>query len=267
MPVRNKALIIGIDGCRPDALLAANTPHMDALIADGAFSDQAQTGEYTISGPCWADMLTGVWYTKHGVRDNSFDGARFDAYPHFFRRIKERRPDLVTASIVNWEPINGMILSHADYAQAYPTDAAVAEATVRYLQEATPDVLFIQFDEVDASGHRHGFAPTAPGYLETIARTDALIGIVLEALRKRRDVAQENWLVVVSTDHGGSERGHGQNIPAHRTIFLIVNGGGARGPIIPEPAIVVVPPTVAAHLGVPVDPAWGWEGESIKDEG
>ncbi len=28
----NRVLIIGIDGCRPDALLAAQTPNMDALL-------------------------------------------------------------------------------------------------------------------------------------------------------------------------------------------------------------------------------------------
>ncbi len=263
MPVRKKALVIGIDGCRPDALKAANTPIMDSLIAQGAFSDQAQTGEYTISGPCWSDMLTGAWYNRHGVRDNSFEGSRYEAYPHFFRRLKERRPDLVTASIVNWEPINGMILSHANYAQAYPTDVEVAEATARYLQATIPDVLFLQFDEVDSAGHRHGFAPDAPGYLESIARTDALIGIVLEALRSRSDYASEEWLTIVSTDHGGSERGHGKDIPEHRTIFLIVSGNGARGPITPAPGIVAVPPTVAAHLGVEIDPAWEWEGQPV----
>src|SRR5690348_2115646 len=105
MSVRKRALIIGIDGCRPDALLAADTPHIEALIASGAFSAQAQTGEHTDSAPGWSHMLTGVWQTRHGVRDNSFAGSRFEEYPHFFQRIKEWRSDLITASIVNWEPI------------------------------------------------------------------------------------------------------------------------------------------------------------------
>ena len=35
----NKVLIIGIDGCRPDALIAANTPSIDHLIENGSFSE------------------------------------------------------------------------------------------------------------------------------------------------------------------------------------------------------------------------------------
>src|SRR4051812_20813467 len=68
-----KVLIIGIDGCRPDALRAAKAPNLEALIRDGAYSGKAQTGDATISGPGWSSMLTGVWRAKHGVRDNRFE--------------------------------------------------------------------------------------------------------------------------------------------------------------------------------------------------
>ena len=49
-----KVLMIGIDGCRPDALLDAGAPAIDALIAEGALSVQAQTGARTSSGPSCA---------------------------------------------------------------------------------------------------------------------------------------------------------------------------------------------------------------------
>jgi predicted AlkP superfamily pyrophosphatase or phosphodiesterase len=264
MSVRKRALIIGIDGCRPDARAAAHTPYMDALIAEGAYSDLAQTGEHTDSAPGWSHLLTGVWHSKHGVRDNSFGGSRFHEYPHFFRRLKEWRSDLITASIVNWEPINGAILSHADFAQSFPSDAEVAAAAARYLSAASPDALFLQFDEVDSAGHKHGYAADSPGYLASIAQTDAQIGQVLNAMRSRKAYSREDWLVLVSTDHGGSERGHGRNVPEHRTIFLIVSGeAAARGEIRPAPQIVDDPATVAAHLGVEVAPAWGWEGRPV----
>ncbi|MDP6512960.1 MAG: alkaline phosphatase family protein, partial [SAR202 cluster bacterium] len=101
-PDKKKVLIIGIDGCRPDALLAAETPNLDTLIDDGLVSYQAQTCEFTVSAPGWSSMLTGVWPNKHGVKDTSFDGADYGSYPHFFQRLKEAREDAVTASIVNW---------------------------------------------------------------------------------------------------------------------------------------------------------------------
>ena len=54
-----KVLLIGIDGCRPDALQTAVTPHLDRLILQGAFADDTQilgdraTENDTISGPGW----------------------------------------------------------------------------------------------------------------------------------------------------------------------------------------------------------------------
>ena len=64
-----KVLILGIDGLRPDALIAANTPNVDRLLENGCFSAEAQTGQYTVSGPGWSSLLTGVWWSKHGVTD------------------------------------------------------------------------------------------------------------------------------------------------------------------------------------------------------
>src|SRR3954447_13678743 len=46
-PSPKKVLIIGIDGCVPDGLLAARVPHLRDLIKNGAFSDKAQTGDTT----------------------------------------------------------------------------------------------------------------------------------------------------------------------------------------------------------------------------
>ena len=40
-----KVLVIGIDGCRPDGITAANTPNLDALMANGTYSlDARNTG-------------------------------------------------------------------------------------------------------------------------------------------------------------------------------------------------------------------------------
>ncbi len=146
------ALIFGLDGCRPDALATATTPNMDRLIAEGAYAPTAQTGEITISGPGWSDMLTGVWYAKHGVRDNSFEGANYEKYPHLFRRLKSKRPDLVTASIVNWAPINEEILRDADFHQETNSDIRVEAETIAYLAYADPHILFLQLDDIDAGG-------------------------------------------------------------------------------------------------------------------
>lgn len=259
-----RVLLIGIDGCRPDALLAANAPHLHGLIKEGAFSDQARTGEFTVSAPGWASMLTGVWHPKHGVRDNKFEGAAFDRYPHFFRRLKQVRPKAYTVSLTHWPGIATHIVRDADVSTLFPADARIADMALRVLRERDPDVLFVHFDEVDGAGHKHGFHPKVPHYVKAIEQTDDYIGRLLRAVRARKGYATEDWLILVSTDHGGSEKSHGQNIPEHRTIFVIVSGANAaRGRITPPPGVVDVAATALVHLGIPLDPKWDLDGKPV----
>ena len=61
-------LIIGIDGLRGDAFMAAQTPTMDHFMNDGEYSYDCDAGERTINGPSWTSILTGVWHKKHNVK-------------------------------------------------------------------------------------------------------------------------------------------------------------------------------------------------------
>ncbi len=269
-----RALIIGIDGLRPDALQAGDTPNLDALIAAGAVSYDGYSGgelgtptqQTTMSGPGWAAILTGVWKNKHGIKDNSFNGKKLDAYPHFYRRISEVNPAAALASIVNWAPIDSQIVSSAGDGAVFrltqATDAGVADQAAAYLAANDPDVMFLHFDEVDGAGHKHGYGVDKRGYMDSVRDVDAKVGQVVDAVRARPNHADEDWLFLVVTDHGGTGTSHGGQSPGERDIFIIASGGGvARQVVSPGPGIVAVPPTVMKHLGAPVDPDWGWEAE------
>lgn len=264
MTIRKKVLLIGIDGCRPDALQAARTPNLDSLIEGGAVSFVAQTVGHTFSGPGWASMLTGVGIGKHGVVDNSFADPHFNEYPHFFNRLNEMRPELHAASVVNWEPINGQILSHADFTFSDHSDSKVSRVAAQLIVNDDHDVVFLHLDDVDAAGHAQGYGPEHPSYLKAIEVVDSQVGEVLNAIKSRESYLREDWLVVVSTDHGGTGTKHGPDTPENRTIFLIVSGSSAqRGVIEPPPQVFDVPPTIFAHLGIDVQDSWSWDGRSV----
>lgn len=276
----NKVLFIGIDGCRFDAIQAAETPHLDALLADGCHDPDAQIlGERyqkndTISGPGWSSILTGVWADKHGVHDNTFQGKHYDRFPHFFVRLKEVRPDALTASVVTWVPIQLHIVSGADVALFFPptekdyvaADKAAAASAAKVLTEKDPAVLFYYIGQVDESGHAHGFHPTVPEYISAIEQADRQVGQVLDAMRARPTFAQEDWLVIVTSDHGGQGTSHsqGHNVPEIRNSFLIVSGpAAARGRLAEETYLVDAPVTALAHLGVSAKPAWELDGRPV----
>jgi hypothetical protein len=148
-----KVLIIGVDGCRPDALTAAMTPNLDALIQAGTLFEGTDIREPdgtdkadTISGPGWSNLLTGVWPDKHNVLDNNFTEPNYERYPHMFARLKEVRPETVTASFSTWPPIEGEIVSAADVSRNFSDepkdyvrwDREAAEGMCGVLADARP---------------------------------------------------------------------------------------------------------------------------------
>jgi len=264
----NRLLVIGIDGCRPDALAAAETPNLDALIKSGSFTDKTQIlgSRYrdndTVSGPGWSSFLTGVWADKHGVNDNSFEGKKYEKFPHFFRRIKDRWPNARTGSFVDWEPIDTHIVEAADVRVVHPAkgaanyaenDILLARETSQFLSSGNPHVAMVYFGAVDETGHAHGFHPDVPEYINAIETVDERVGEVVRAMTQRANYARENWLVVVSTDHGGKDKGHGDGhkVPEILTTFLIVSGPDSVKGSIDQPTYVVdVAATGLTHLGV-----------------
>ncbi|HJO96182.1 MAG TPA: alkaline phosphatase family protein [Victivallales bacterium] len=247
-----KVLIIGIDGCRPDALKIAKTPVIDSLMKDGAYCFNSWTDKISDSGPCWTAMLTGVWHEKNGVTSNEYKNMKIDKYPHFFHYLKQLNPNIKTVSLVHWGPINKILQKgDADIAKSYDSDRKVADAVAELLKKDNPDVVFVQFDDVDHAGHAHGFTPINPDYIKTIEKEDTNIGIILNALRARKKFKNEDWLILISPDHGGTATGgHGGNSPQERNIFFIANGKSVvKGEIKKPVKVIDIAATAMKYLG------------------
>lgn len=277
----SRLLLIGIDGLRPDALTAAQTPHLDQLIADGAYSDTTlilgdrYRGNDTVSGPGWSSYLTGVWADKHGVQDNGFDGRNYSRYPHVFSLIRRQFPRAVTATFVDWEPIDKYIVADATRRVVYPAegpegytvnDSRLAMEAAEYIRSDDPDAVMVYLGAVDETGHKYGFHPSVPEYVHAIQVIDGHVGQLLAAVKSRPRYVEESWLVIVSTDHGGSGTSHGggHDKPEVLTTFLIVSGDRARkGAIDVQTYVVDVVPTGLVHLGVDIRPEWEIDGTAV----
>lgn len=279
-PPARKVLLIGIDGCRPDAIEQAEAPNLDRLAEHGARSLNTSilgprpTKNDTISGPGWSSIYTGVWADKHGVQDNSFAGKNYERYPHFFTLLRQAKPDAVTASFCDWKPIHDHILSDANVAEGVTeevkgadawqaADERLARLASKYLREANPDAVSVYFGHIDETGHAKGFHPTVPEYVSAIERVDSFVGELLAAIESRPTAKNEEWLVIVTTDHGGQGTGHGDghDIEEIRRVFLIVSGPGVKDPGSERQTYLVdAVPTALVWLGVKLDPKWELDG-------
>ena len=251
----NKVLIIGIDGTMPSAVAVARTPNLDALKNNGCHSVRVVTHPVTHSASCWSSLFTGVWGDKHGVNDpgNSFAGNQFTNYPSFFKRLETVNSNWNTLALARWAPMLTAV-PDADVKLAFDSDAAVTDETCRRLTNANPDVMWMLLLDVDSAGHASGWGPTVSNYVRAIEIADGRVGQIIRALTNRASYAQEDWLVIVHTDHGEHDHPDSER---SRIIFSIVSGpSAARGVMWPSPSIVDVCATVLKHMGVPINPAW-----------
>ncbi|MCC9643875.1 alkaline phosphatase family protein [Rhodopirellula sp. JC740] len=283
-----KVLMIGIDGLRRDGFVAANTPHLDALAdrgtlcLDARVTSDAVPQSDTVSGPGWTTFLTGVWADRHGVTDNSFRGRNTETGPHGFALAKLGQPEVRTSSYLCWTPLRDHVTTDADIdvvvtpgesdsvSSAWKrADQSLAWSAVPTLANDHSDWTFVYFGSVDETGHGHGFHPSVPEYLAAIENVDRLVGELMDAVHRRPTYDSEDWLVLVSTDHGGEGTGHGggrENVNVY-TVPMIVSGDAANpGTIVPReegsapPATVDLVPLALHHLGISIDPAWKLAG-------
>ncbi|MCE1041660.1 alkaline phosphatase family protein [Pseudomonas monteilii] len=285
-PSRPKALLIGLDGVQLEHYLQLG----DATnLSQRLYYGKAYTGgingkaseQPTLSGPGWVTLLTGVWSNKHGVSNNA-ESLRVDpSFPSLFKRLRLAMPNAYLSSVVGWSPLNTAYLledAHgADVRESGLSDARVIERTLQILDNTPADFTFIQLDEADQAGHDSGFGER---YQQSLRTLDSQIGHLLDKVDERQRLnPQEDWLVIVSTDHGRDYWGkaHGGISEQEKTIFIASNkplNQELSQPSIPAenpgpnhlyslPAQTSVAPTVLRHMGLKLLPEWLLDGTPL----
>ncbi len=257
-------LFIGIDGMRPDSLLAANTPHMDGIRDLGAWTldGTTHTSTRTDSSAGWTTLFTGVESDRHGVTSNDAQLER-DWSLRTFAHVARVDHGVSTAMAAQWLPAAAILHEPDAFDLVWPGDGAtVATKASEWLAQADHRLVMTHFDDVDHAGHASGFSPANPDYIAAIEDVDAHVGRLLDALAVRPGLAGEDWLIVVVTDLGGEGTDHGpQNFPNQRIPFLFASARGPAGELAPGVVTHVdVFPTVLSHLEIEVPAALRIEG-------
>lgn len=234
--VKRKVLFIGISGLRGDAMEAAAAPAISGLYPHAIYSFEAQTQQPTTSGSGWANLLNGVWSGKHGVKDNTFAGYNSAKYPMAFRYAKALAPHLRTISVQAWPAVNDLLVSQADVRVNLPdNDARVRDTIVARLGQDDPDVLLAGFTGVKNAAHQFGYGPQVAEYMQAVEQTDGFVGDILQAISKRPNAAKEDWLIIIASDHGGTDKAEGGSTPEERNIFTLFHNKAFNGKKVEQP--------------------------------
>ena len=261
---RPHILFVGIDGVRYDTLLEQQTPALDRVAADGFLQDlQVNASGPTISGPSWSTMVSGVLPPTHRIFDNDLTDHDLGRYPDFITLGTRAFPEVQTFAGADWEPLvsshsggpifaGGGFLSdrrrgkEATAEDWHVGDQQVADRATEHLTalESEPgSITFVYQHGVDTAGHREGVGER---YREFIDASDRRLDQLLRAVDERPSRADEDWLIIVATDHGHvDEGGHGGDHPAERTAWIAASGVGV--PVTDDP-LILEQADVAGHV-------------------
>ncbi len=235
--IQKRALVIGVDGADGDEMHTATLPNLELLQEGGVWTRNARTQitGATYSGPGWTSILTGVEVEDHQVTSNGNYDSRNTNYPSFLYKL--RQEGMQSSASIQWPDISLILEDDAvEEDGLYISDQqGVTDWMVARIQEANDQVMFVHLDDVDHAGHATSFTIDSNEYIEALEKSDRNIGELLEAILSGPNIAQEEWLIILTSDHGGDTEGtHGTMSEDYRQIPLIVAGPSVVKSQIPD---------------------------------
>ena len=268
-----RVVIISLDGLRPDAIDKAPAPALQALIKKGAFCPKAETIRPSVTLPSHTSMLTGLDYKRHGVTWNDYKPEKgFIELPTVFSAAKAagRATAMFYAKIKFYHfarpgLLDFMVGDTPETGKAKGAEENSAAGLARAFAAAWPakdyGVTFVHLREPDAAGHASGWM--GPEYLKAVTEADRGVGAIVETIEKSGGFAKT--ALIVSADHGGSGKSHGEDKPENTTIPWICVGPGVK-PGLTIARVVRTYDTAATALAfIGVAPPEGIDGKAVPE--
>ena len=208
-----KLLFIGYDGVRADMLLTSGISTQFHLRLGNA--------KIPVTAPSWSAMFTGTW--SHGIKSN--EDAKSPALDTIFYDFHKK--GVSTAFVYSWT--NFHKYNYADEFKRAPqifehneTDDESVYDMMNYINTDTTAVFGV-FDYADATGHKYGFNPSNAKYKYAFSKVEDATDKLLHTVKNRPSYGDEDWLVVIASDHGGAGKSHNNKRLRSTTTFVGMN--------------------------------------------
>ena len=290
-----KAVYIIIDGVPADQIERLHTPAIFDIASRGAYGRAYTGGEIggysqtaTISAIGYTNLLTSTWFNKHNVGGNSDLKPNYN-YWTIFRIAKEQPKEYKTAIYSSWtdnrtvligegkKETNNLKRYYLKYGYDLDTgrfpknekdlhifdiDEQISKDAAEGIRKEAPDLSWVYLWYTDDAGH---IAGNGAFFDEYVRKADNQVARIWEAVKYREANFDEEWMVVVTTDHGRGENGHGHGGQSwrERTTWIStnipVNSHFTKGSL----AITDIAPSICRYMGFEIPQAVLWEQDGM----
>ncbi len=291
-----KTVFVVLDGIPADVIERVSTPAIDAIARKGVYGRAFTGGEIgsysetpTISAIGYTNMLTGTWMNKHNVHGNSDLEPNYN-YWTLFRIAKEQPHPVTTAIYSSWTDNRTVLLGEnkpetnylaIDYVKdgydldtlqypVQPDDLHIFEIDERISKEAAegirqdaPDMSWVYLWYTDDASH---IAGNSEFFDEYVRKADNQVMRIWEAVQYREANFDEEWFVIITTDHGRTDSGygHGGQSQRERTTWISTNQKVNRHFKTPSLAITDIAPSVCRFMNFHVPQPVLWEQDGVS---
>lgn len=244
---RKKVLLIGLDGITGADLKTIAPPKIQEILAKSKYSYDGWTDMPVSDAGSWKNIMTGVSIGTHGVADSSFDasstviGGEHDpraVYPTLIERLQGSGKIRYSAAITTWQKLSQKLFIYADFPIVVANDALVKDSTLKKIAEPNMDLVIANFNGANKVGLTAGFDANVPEYKNAVLQLDTYIGELLAGIKARPTYAKEDWLVVITSTHGGDGKSFTSGSKRTRNIFTIYHQPNFVGKELPAQPVV-----------------------------
>lgn len=240
-----KAVIIGYDGCRADILAERkDNGAISYLLKNGASNNltycggvnyPAENTQDTSTAPGWCSVTTGTWAEVNGITGNGIT-KEIEPKTLMTSLIEDGTIDS-SAFITKWKGhftnSNSTYKAEKEYCEENNIDvdfelrknkSDIHKGAIEEITSADcADFVFIIYEDTDSAGHNYGFTFNNPIYKNGFNTEDSYGYEVIKAIEARENYETEDWLIIVTSDHGGFGTGHGGPSIQERMTFVVMN--------------------------------------------
>lgn len=286
-----KAVFIIVDGVPADQIERLKTPAIFDIASKGAYARSYTGGEIgaytetpTISAPGYTNLLTATWAYKHNVRGNSKLKPNYNYWTPF-RIAKEQNKNYTTGLFSSWADNRTVLVGDGkeennnlkiDYIKdgydndterfpkkendmhIFEIDELVSIEAAKTIKNEAPDVSWVYLWYTDDAGHIYGDSDI---FDEFVIKADNQVARIWEAVKYREVNFDEEWMVVVTTDHGRNESGksHGGHSERERTTWISTNVKVNDHFNSDHLAIIDIAPSIYRYMGFSIPNSVKWE--------